>query len=49
VLAVLFNYTIHRKVALSANASGVISRVVGAVSLVLWIAVIFGGLFFSFA
>jgi len=49
VLAIIFNYTIHRKVALSADASGVASKMVAGVSLVLWIAVIFGGLFFSFA
>jgi len=49
VLAVIFNYTIHRKVALSADASGMASKMAAGVSLVLWVAVIFGGLFFSFA
>jgi hypothetical protein len=48
VLALIFNYTIHRKVALSEASSGTVSRMVAAVSLVLWVAVVFGGLFFAF-
>lgn len=48
VLAITFNYTIHRKVALSENSSEMASKLVAGISLVLWIAVIFGGLFFAF-
>lgn len=48
VLAITFNYTIHRKVALSENGSEMTGKLVAIVSLVLWIAVIFGGLFFAF-
>jgi hypothetical protein len=45
--AMVFNYTIHRKVALS-GSSPVIRKLTGALSLVLWITVIFAGLFFAF-
>ena len=44
---IVFNYTIHRKVAL-ANSSPAISKAAGAVSLALWLSVIFCGLFFAF-
>jgi hypothetical protein len=47
VLAILFNYTIHRKVALS-NPSGMAGKVVGALSLLLWVLVPFGGIWISF-
>ena len=45
--AIVFNYTIHRKIAVS-SPSPFASRAAGAISLILWIAVIFGGLFFAF-
>ncbi len=44
---IVFNYTLHRKVAMS-GPSPVISKITGAVSLILWISVIFSGLFFAF-
>lgn len=44
---IIFNYTIHRKVAQSAT-SPIIAKVTGAISLILWITVIFCGLFFAF-
>jgi len=47
VLAILYYYTIHRKVALS-NSSGMAAKLVGAISLVLWILVPFGGIWISF-
>ena len=47
VLAIVFNYTIHRKVA-RADGSDVLSKVVGGVSLALWVCVVFGGLFIAF-
>ncbi len=49
VLAIIFNYTIHRKVALSDSASPAVRVTVGVVSLALWISVVFGGLFIAFA
>lgn len=48
-IALLFNYTIHRKVAMSDSSSGGLNAVVGIVSLALWISVVFGGLFIAFA
>jgi hypothetical protein len=47
VLAIIFNYTIHRKVAFS-NSSGIAAKLVGAISLLLWISVPFGGIWISF-
>jgi len=47
VLAIVFNYTIHRKVALS-EGSGIFAKLVACVSLALWISVVFGGLFIAF-
>jgi hypothetical protein len=47
VLAIIFNYTIHRKVALS-NSSGQLAKLVGGLSLLLWILVPFGGIWISF-
>lgn len=48
-IAIIYNYTIHRKVALSDSSSGGVRAVVGIVSLALWISVVFGGLFIAFA
>jgi hypothetical protein len=48
VLAIIFNYTIHRKVASSENVSPPVGILVGAVSLILWVCVVFGGLFIAF-
>ena len=47
--AILFNYTIHRKVAQSDSSSQGVRVVVAVVSLALWISVVFGGLFIAFA
>ena len=47
LIAILYNYTIHRKVALS-NPSPVLGTLVGGVSLALWISVVFAGLFIAF-
>jgi hypothetical protein len=47
VLAIIFNYTIHRKVALS-TPSPLAARLVGALSVFLWILVPFGGIWISF-
>lgn len=45
--AIVYNYTIHRKVAMS-NPSPMLGKLVGGVSLALWISVVFGGLFIAF-
>jgi hypothetical protein len=47
LLAILFNYTIHRKAAL-ADASGAWGKLVGGVSMALWLSVVAGGLFIAF-
>ena len=46
-LAIIFNYTIHRKVALSDPSPGA-AKLAGSVSLLLWVSVIFGGIFIAF-
>jgi hypothetical protein len=47
--AILFNYTIHRKVAQSDSSSQGVRVATAVVSLLLWISVVFGGLFIAFA
>jgi hypothetical protein len=47
VLAIVFNYTIRRKVALS-GASPLRSKVVACISIALWVGVVFGGIFIAF-
>lgn len=49
LIAILFNYTIHRKVAMSDTSSAGVQAVTAVVSLALWISVVFGGLFIAFA
>ena len=46
-LAILFNYTIHRRAA-SADGLSPKSKLIACTSLVLWGAVIFGGIFIAF-
>ena len=46
-LAILFHYTIHRRIALS-DARGASRRIAACVSLALWVAVVFGGIFIEF-
>ena len=45
--AILFNYTIHRKVAQSDSSSQAVRVVTAVVSLALWISVVFGGVFIA--
>ncbi|MBZ5580476.1 MAG: DUF2214 domain-containing protein [Acidobacteriia bacterium] len=47
VLAVLFNYTIHRKVVRSGASAGA-GVAVACVSLLLWVGVVFGGIYIAF-
>jgi hypothetical protein len=46
-IAIVYNYTVHRKVAKSGSSPGV-SKIVGIISLALWISVVAGGLFIAF-
>ena len=46
-VAIIYNYTIHRKVALSGASPGV-SKLVGILSLALWVSVVAAGLFIAF-
>lgn len=47
VLAIIYNYTVHRKVALSETSPGT-QKFVGWLSFLLWICVPFGGIWISF-
>ena len=47
-MAIAFNYTIHRKVALSDHPSALLAKLTGGISLLLWTSVVFGGLFIAF-
>ena len=47
VLAIVFHYTVHRRIALS-EAPGGWGKLAACVSLVLWVAVVFGGIFIEF-
>lgn len=47
LVAILYQYTIHRKVALSDPSAGV-GALVGIVSVALWVSVVAGGLFIAF-
>ena len=46
--AIIYNFTIHRKVATMENPSPLVSRFAAIVSLLLWVSVVFGGLFVTF-
>jgi predicted branched-subunit amino acid permease len=47
LLAILFNYTVHRKVAMS-DSSGAVASLTAVVSLALWVSVVAGGIFIAF-
>jgi hypothetical protein len=47
LVAIVYNYTVHRRVAQS-NPSPVLGAWVGGISLALWVSVVFGGLFIAF-
>jgi hypothetical protein len=46
--ALIYNFTIHRKVATMKNPPTALSRLVASISLLLWVAVVFGGIFTGF-
>jgi len=48
IVAILFNYTIHRRVAQSADASRLTNCAAAITSLTLWACVVAGGLFIAF-
>jgi hypothetical protein len=45
---IVFNYTLHRK-ATQSGASPIVAKLAGATSLIIWVGVIFCGLFFAFS
>jgi len=47
LLGLIFNYTIHYKVAKS-DSSSLAAKLVGAVSLAVWVSVVAGGIFIGF-
>jgi hypothetical protein len=47
LLAIIFNWTLHRKVALSPQPGGM-GAVVGGVSMLMWASIIFAGIFIAF-
>jgi hypothetical protein len=47
LIAILYQYTVHRKVALS-DPSPVVGALVGTISVALWVSVVAGGLFIAF-
>jgi hypothetical protein len=47
VLAIVFNYTIHRRTVMSGATTG-LTKLVACVSIGLWMCVIFGGIFIGF-
>jgi len=46
--ALIYNFTVHRTVAIMENPPPVLSKSVAIVSLLLWVAVVFGGIFTGF-
>jgi len=46
--AIVFNFTIHRKVAAMENPPPLAGKVVAIISLLLWVSVVFGGIFTGF-
>jgi len=47
ILSIIFNWTLHRKVAMSPNP-GAMGAVVGGVSMLMWASIIFAGIFIAF-
>ncbi|HXP83266.1 MAG TPA: DUF6644 family protein [Bryobacteraceae bacterium] len=46
--ALIYNFTVHRKVATMENPPPVLSKLVAIVSLLLWVSTVFGGIFTGF-
>jgi hypothetical protein len=47
ILAIIFNWTLHRKIATSPNPGG-FGALVGGVSMLMWSSIIFAGIFIAF-
>lgn len=47
VLAIIYNYTVHSRVAKADNTGGV-GKLVGGLSMALWLSVVAGGIFIAF-
>jgi hypothetical protein len=47
LVAIIFNYTVHRRIALS-EATGFGSKAVACMSLALWVGIVFSGIFIAF-
>jgi len=48
IVAIIFNFTIHRKIASSPNPSPGLSKLVAMVSLLLWVGIVYCGIFIAF-
>jgi hypothetical protein len=48
LIAIVYNYTIHRRVAMASASGPAISKLTAAISLALWVSVVAGGLFIAF-
>jgi hypothetical protein len=48
VAALIYNFTVHRKVATMENPPSGLSKVVAIISLLLWASIVFGGIFTGF-
>jgi hypothetical protein len=48
VAALLYNFTVHRKVAAMENPSPALSKFVAIISVLLWVSIVFGGIFTGF-
>jgi hypothetical protein len=46
--AIVYNFTVHRKVATMKNPGPLLSKSVAIVSLLLWVSIVFGGIFTGF-
>jgi hypothetical protein len=46
--ALIYNFTLHRKVAKMTDASAGVSKIAAIVSVLLWVSVVFGGIFTGF-
>ena len=46
--ALIYNFTVHRRVATMENPPPFVSKLVAMVSLLLWVSVVFGGIFTGF-
>lgn len=48
VIAIIYNFTVHRMVATSPTASPGVKKLVAIVSLLLWVSIVYGGIFIAF-